>query len=105
MAEIGVPQLGNAPAALYVTVEDTGRRAVTVKHPNPEATLVTDWQSWTIDLNTFRAGGVKVNAVKTLQIGVGDRDNPQPGGTGRVYFDDIRITKGVPVEPNTPASP
>jgi hypothetical protein len=25
--------------------------------------------------------------------GGGDRDNPQPGGTGRIYVDDIRVTK------------
>jgi regulation of enolase protein 1 (concanavalin A-like superfamily) len=105
MAEIGVPQLGNAPAGLYLTVKDTTGRAATVTHSDPQATLMTDWQSWTIDLNAFRAGGVKVNAVKALQISVGDHANPQPGGTGRVYFDDIRITRGVPVEPNTPAIP
>jgi regulation of enolase protein 1 (concanavalin A-like superfamily) len=104
MAEIGVPHPGNAPAPLYLTVKDTGGRTATVTHPDPQATLVPDWQPWAIDLNTL-GGGVKVNAVKELQIGVGDRASQLPDGTGRVYFDDIRITKGVPVEPNAPVAP
>jgi regulation of enolase protein 1 (concanavalin A-like superfamily) len=105
MAEVGVHHPGNTPAGLYLTVKDTTGRSATVTHPDPQATLLTDWQAWTIDLNTLRTGGVKINAVKELQIGVGERKNPQPDGTGRMYFDDIRITKGVPVEPNTPAVP
>jgi hypothetical protein len=28
--------------------------------------------------------------------GVGDRKNPKAGGAGRLYFDDIRVTKAVP---------
>jgi hypothetical protein len=31
-----------------------------------------------------------------MVIGVGDRKNPQPGGTGRIYLDDIRLTKQLP---------
>ena len=27
---------------------------------------------------------------------VGDRKNPQPGGTGRIHIDDIRLTKRMP---------
>jgi hypothetical protein len=31
--------------------------------------------------------------VKRLYIGVGDRANPAAGGAGRIYIDDIRVTK------------
>jgi hypothetical protein len=27
---------------------------------------------------------------------VGDRKNPVPDGAGRIYIDDIRVTKGIP---------
>lgn len=27
---------------------------------------------------------------------VGDRKNPKPGGTGRIYIDDIRLTQRMP---------
>jgi hypothetical protein len=31
-----------------------------------------------------------------MAIGVGEWDNPRPGGTRRVYIDDIRLTKRRP---------
>ena len=67
-------------------------------HPDPAATLLTTWQAWTIDLASL--SGDQDQAVKKMYIGVGDRKNPVPGGAGRLYIDDIRITRGVPVEPN-----
>jgi len=35
--------------------------------------------------------------IKKIYIGVGDRDNPQPDGAGRIYVDDIIVTKPAPV--------
>jgi hypothetical protein len=35
-------------------------------------------------------------AVKTMVIGVGDRNIPKPGGFGKIYIDDIRLTKRMP---------
>ena len=58
-----------------------------------EAVLATEWQKWHIALGEVRAAGVDVAAVKKMVIGVGDRKNPQPGGTGRIYIDDICLTK------------
>jgi len=40
--------------------------------------------------------GVDVASAKKVFIGVGDRDNPQHGSTGRIYIDDIRLTKRIP---------
>jgi len=51
---------------------------------------IADWQEWSIALSDF----VDVNLadVKKVYIGFGDRDNPVvPGGSGIVYFDDIRL--------------
>jgi len=31
-----------------------------------------------------------------MVIGVGDRQKPKPGGTGRIYIEDIRPTKRMP---------
>jgi hypothetical protein len=36
---------------------------------------------------------VNLAKVKKLYIGVGDRDNPSAGSAGRLYIDDIRLTK------------
>jgi hypothetical protein len=67
-----------------------------VVHPDAEAVLATEWQKWHISLGEARAAGVDVAAVKKMVIGVGDRQNPKPGGTGRIYIDDIRLTKRMP---------
>jgi len=39
---------------------------------------------------------VDVTAIRKMIIGVGDRDNPQMGGKGRLYIDDIQILKRMP---------
>jgi len=31
--------------------------------------------------------------VKKIYVGVGDRTDPVAGGAGRIYIDDIRVTK------------
>ena len=98
VAEIGVDHPGNAPEKVYIVVEDSAGKSVTVTHPDPAATLLTTWQAWSIDLASL--SGIKTSAVKRLYIGVGDRKNPVLGGAGRLYIDDIRVTRGVPAEPN-----
>jgi len=34
---------------------------------------------------------LNLRAIKKLSIGVGDRANPQRGGSGRLYIDDIQL--------------
>jgi hypothetical protein len=100
MVEIGVDQPGNSPDSLYVAVQDSSNRTGVVTHPDPEAVLQVAWQQWAIDTAQLKSAGVNLKAVKKMFIGVGDRTNPQPDGAGRIYIDDIRLTQGVPVEPN-----
>ncbi|MEN6424451.1 MAG: GLUG motif-containing protein [Phycisphaerales bacterium] len=90
----GEPDNGRDP--LYVGIEDSVGRMATVVHPDAEALLATEWQKWHIPFADLKAAGVDVAAVKKMVIGVGDRENPQPGGTGRIYIDDIRLTKRMP---------
>ncbi len=49
---------------------------------------VTSWHEWLIDLADFT--GVSVNNVKSIAIGVGNEGGPA-GGSGTLYFDDIRL--------------
>ena len=86
----------NAREPLYVGIEDSAGRIAVVVHPDADAVLATEWQKWHIALADVRAAGVDVAAVNKMVIGVGDRQNPQPGGTGRIYIDDIRLTKRMP---------
>ena len=59
-----------------------------VSHDNPNAAQVTTWTEWNIDLQAF---GVNLANVNTIGLGLGDRNNPQAGGSGTMYFDDIRL--------------
>jgi hypothetical protein len=82
-------ETGNDPETLYVAVEDSAGQVRVATHPDPEALQGAAWQQWNIALQHF--GGVNLASVKKLYIGVGNRNNPQAGGSGKLYFDDIRI--------------
>ena len=84
---IGVEQPANAPASLYVAVEDSTGRLAVVSSPDPQATLADSWQQWQIPFSDL--GNVNLGSVAKVYIGVGDRDNPSAGGTGTIYVDDI----------------
>jgi len=34
---------------------------------------------------------VNLTNVDTIAIGLGDKNNPQTGGSGTMYFDDIQV--------------
>ena len=95
VATIGPEQAeGNEPGKLYVAVEDNAGHVQVVDHPSgAAATLLGGWQEWRIPLGEF--SGVNLNGVKMLYIGIGDRDNPTPGGAGLMYIDDVMV--GHPV--------
>ena len=81
----------NSAEPLYVGVEDSLGTRKDVPHPNPNAVQAGSWQEFNIDLQEFANGGVDLASVKKMYIGVGNRTAPQMGGTGRLYFDDIRL--------------
>jgi hypothetical protein len=94
----------NDPEPMYVAVEDiTGMSAVVV-HEDTDATLVETWQGWTICLEEFTDQGVNLTGINKMYIGFGDRYNPQPGGRGTVYFDNITLgTDPCPIADDTPS--
>ncbi len=77
----------NTAAPMYVTLNGSA----TVYHDNPDAVLADVWTEWNIPLTDFSNQGVVLTNVNTISIGLGDRNNPQPGGSGKMYFDDIRL--------------
>jgi hypothetical protein len=50
-----------------------------------------EWRQWDVPLSDFGDGGVTLTNVTKVRIGFGDRDNPAAGGSGEVFFDDIRL--------------
>jgi hypothetical protein len=86
-----VGMLSNKVEPMYVTAEDGGGTAATVYHNDPDAALINTWTQWTIDTKEFGDAGIVLTDVSKLAIGFGGADNLQPGGSGLVFFDDIRL--------------
>jgi hypothetical protein len=80
---------GNAPERMFVAVN--GNAAV--YHDDAGVTQKPGWNEWVIDLQAFADQGVNLTDVNTLTIGFGTKNSPAAGGTGTVYFDDIRLIK------------
>jgi hypothetical protein len=77
----------NAAEPMYVALNGTAA----VTHQNPNAAQTAAWTQWTIDLQAFADQGVNLTNVNTLAIGFGNRNNPLAGGSGTMFFDDIRL--------------
>jgi hypothetical protein len=86
----------NAPESMYVVLANANDPTALIYHNNPNAALINTWTEWSIDLQEFSAQGVDLTNINTISIGFGDRKNPQPGGLGKMWFDDIRLYRSAP---------
>jgi len=82
----------NAAETLYVVLNGSA----VVSHDNPNAAQIARWTEWTIDLQSFADQGVNLANVNTIGLGFGNRSNPVAGGSGTMYFDDIRLYPPTP---------
>jgi len=55
------------------------------------------WTQWSIDLEAFADQNVDLTNIDKFYIGFGDKYDPQAGGLGLMFFDDIRLYR--PAEP------
>ena len=85
-------EAANAAETLYVALNDSA----VVTNDNPDAALATSWTEWNIDLTRFADQGVNLANVNSITLGLGNRNNPVAGGSGMMYFDDIRLYPPVP---------
>jgi len=74
---------GNTAETLYVALNGNAR----VDCDIPDATTITRWTEWNIDLTRFADQGVNLANVNSITLGLGS----VTGGTGIMYFDDIRL--------------
>ncbi|MBW7988614.1 MAG: LamG domain-containing protein [Planctomycetes bacterium] len=79
----------NAAEQLYVVLNGTA----VVTNDNPDAAQTSEWTEWNIDLQAF---GVNLANVTSITLGLGNRSNPTAGGSGMMYFDDIRLYQPAP---------
>jgi hypothetical protein len=87
----------NIPEPMYMAVADAdGQTAVVLYHDNPNSLLMRTWTEWIIELQEIADKGVDLTDVDSITIGFGYRKNPQPGGSGKIYFDEIRLRRLLP---------
>jgi hypothetical protein len=92
--DIGIAS--NDAEPLYVVVSNkTGQPAVIV-HDNPTAAQIDVWTQWVIPLQDLADQGVILIDVDRIALGLGTRGNTTvPGGSGKMFFDDIRLERGA----------
>jgi hypothetical protein len=97
VAEVGTAQVaGNPLEPFYVVVQDKAGKSKVVSNPDTTVIATGTWQQWQIPLSQFSNAGVNLGTVQRLTIGVGDRNSPKAGGSGKLYIDDIRLTRLAP---------
>jgi len=89
---IGATMLSNDAEPMYVALNGNA----VVVHDNPNASLINEWTEWNIDLQAFAGQGVNLANVNTIALGLGNKKNPVAGGSGTMYFDDIRLYLPAP---------
>lgn len=85
----------NDAAPIYVEISNNTGAPAVVTHEDPAATQIHTWTRWDIPLQTFADKGINLADVNTITIGIGSQTNP-PGGTGKMYFDDIGLHPSAP---------
>ena len=83
--DIGI--MSNSPEPMYAVLNGTA----VIYHDAPNTSQIRDWTQWEIPLQKFVDLGVNLSQVSSFGIGFGNRNNPQAGGQGKMYFDDIRL--------------
>jgi hypothetical protein len=76
-------EAGNAAEQMYVVLNGSAR----VDHDDPDAATSTSWKEWNIDLQAFADQGIDLTNVNSITLGL----SSVTGGTGMMYFDDIRL--------------
>jgi len=78
----------NAAETMYVTLNGIA----SVDNDNPDAALVAGWTEWNTPLQAFADQGLNLANVTSITIGL----RSVTGGTGMLYFDDIRLYPPAP---------
>jgi hypothetical protein len=77
----------NAAERMYIALNGNA----VVYNNDTSLTQKTGWTEWVIPLKQFAGLGVNLTNVTSITIGFGTKGRPAAGGTGKMYFDDIRL--------------
>jgi hypothetical protein len=84
----------NDPESMYVAVSNSTGTPAVVVNGDPAAATIAAWIEWVIPLQTFADKGINLTNVDRIAIGLGTKGNmTTPGGSGKMYFDDIRLNR------------
>jgi len=90
--DIGISS--NAAEPLYVAVSNTAGTPAVVVNDDPAAATTSTWTEWVIPLQALADQGINLTNVDKIAIGLGTKGNmTAPGGSGTMFFDDIRLYK------------
>ena len=78
----------NAAEQMYVALNGSAR----IDNDDPDAAKTTEWIEWNIDLQAFADQGVNLTNVNSITLGL----SSVTGGTGMMFFDDIRLYPPAP---------
>jgi hypothetical protein len=93
--DIGIES--NDAEPLYVAVSNSTGTPAVVVHDDPAAVTIDTWTEWVIPLQTLADQGIVLTNVDRIAIGLGTQGNLTiPGGSGKVFIDDIRLTQPAP---------
>jgi len=82
----------NVPTPMYVALDG----GAIVVNEDTDTAQRDVWTEWLIPLQAFADQGANLSSVGTIAIGFGDKTNPQPGGSGTMYIDDVRLYPPAP---------
>ena len=81
----------NAVDPLYVAIYNATGAPAVAANDNANATQVGIWTQWTVPMQAFADQGINLTNVDKIAIGVGSKGGDSAGGSGTMYFDDIRL--------------
>jgi len=84
----------NNAEPLYVAVSNSTGASAVVVHDDANAAQIDTWTQWVIPLQAFADQGIVLTDVDKITLGLGTQGNTSvPGGSGKMYFDDIRLNQ------------
>jgi len=93
--DIGIAS--NDAEPLYVAVSNSAGTPAVVVHNDPAAAQINAWTEWIIPVQAFADQGITLTNIDKIAIGLGNKGNMTiPGGTGKIFIDDIRLLKPEP---------
>ena len=89
LEEMTVEQPDQGAASVYLTVTDSAGQSLKVSHPDPAATLLTDWTLLSVTISDL--SGLNVSSIRSITLGV-----EGAGATGKIFADYLHVSIDSP---------